>query len=213
MKLNPTIKAASRREALDIILSVRPASGQTDTALAPEDWQRLLLFFGPKAPAKAKTAAEWVAKAVGKKDKRDYLNYLYSDGSRLIATDGHRVHLSAFTDGEFPAGYYCPRTLEPVDKTEEYAPIDRILSNVTGLSAEAEFDLSACPTESINGTARRIQQLAAGSVSHWFQKEYLDQAANGEGRITAALSDRKGVAVAVAGSNEFGRFYIMPWAK
>jgi len=58
------------------------------------DLARLYAFFEPQAPAKPKTVFDWVAKAMAKKDQRHYLNWVYSDGARIIATNGHRLHIA-----------------------------------------------------------------------------------------------------------------------
>ena len=53
----------------------------------------LYAYFMPSLPAKPKTSEQWVAMAMANKDVRYYLNYIYSDGNRIMATDGHRLHI------------------------------------------------------------------------------------------------------------------------
>jgi len=65
---------------------------------------QLYQFFIPNAPSKPKTAEQWIYKSLAKKDVRYYLNYLYSDGSSLVATDGHRLHVVHNMD--YPKGSY-----------------------------------------------------------------------------------------------------------
>lgn len=66
---------------------------------------RLYATFQPAAPKKPKTLFDWVAKAVGWKDKRQYLRFIYVTDERMIGTDGHRVHIAPNQDGLEP-GYY-----------------------------------------------------------------------------------------------------------
>ena len=64
---------------------------------------QLYRYFTP-APAKtAKTTTEWVHKAADPSDTRPFLNHSYSDGKRLVATDGARLHLA---ETDLPVGYY-----------------------------------------------------------------------------------------------------------
>lgn len=71
------------------------------------------------------TAAEhWVGKAMGVRDVRSRLNFYYSDGARLICTDGHRLHLTPTT---LPQGYYG-KALNPVDDQGRYPEVDRVIN-------------------------------------------------------------------------------------
>ena len=62
-----------------------------------QDIQRILgtlyQHFLPPTPKKPKTREQWVQLAKGNNDVRYYLNYVYSNGENLVATDGHRVHI------------------------------------------------------------------------------------------------------------------------
>lgn len=53
----------------------------------------------------------WVAGAVAKNDVRPFLNYVYSTGTYLVASDGHRMH---YAPTDLPEGYYHPETQEAV---------------------------------------------------------------------------------------------------
>lgn len=50
-----------------------------------------------------------LAKFVGKKDVRYQLNYIYSTGTSIVASNGHM--LAAYDTTEFPVGFYDPKTL------------------------------------------------------------------------------------------------------
>ncbi len=77
---------------------------ENDGQLNVMDMAKLYRHFMPAIPAKPKTDFQWVALAMGNKDVRYYLNFVYSDGKRLMATDGHRLHL-VYTD-DYKPGFY-----------------------------------------------------------------------------------------------------------
>lgn len=113
----PKIK---RADAFDLVKRMVDGEPLYDFHVA-----QLYSFFLPPIPAKCKTEGQWVARAVAKKDDpRKHLHYLYSDGSRLVATNGHRLHVWA-TD-RYPAGYY-DAALSPVNNQGEYPDIDRVI--------------------------------------------------------------------------------------
>ena len=87
----------NKAQAFDIVLNVIESYGATDDQLA-----KLYAFFMPPI-TKIKSPFHWLVKARGDKDVRYYLNHVYSDGKRLISTDGHRAHV--FNEKR-PAGWY-----------------------------------------------------------------------------------------------------------
>jgi len=94
--------------------------------LSDSQISELLRYFAPKAPKTPKTLFDWVSQAVAKKDVRPYLNYVYSDGERIIGCNGH-VLLVAPT-GQYGKGYYCPKTKNHVESINyNYPEIDRLL--------------------------------------------------------------------------------------
>lgn len=111
----------SKKEACELARDIY--TGRRE--LTEADKRDLLRYFAP-APSrrKPKSAAEWVALAVGKNDRRKYLNYLYSDGTHVIASDGHRVHW-AWTD--LAKGYYCPRSLVPMPDQGRFPDFERVI--------------------------------------------------------------------------------------
>jgi hypothetical protein len=80
--------------------------------LAPDQIDSLLRYFAPALPKRAKTAEQWVAKAVNPNDGRDYLRYVYVSNGVACGSDGHRVHRCRTT---WPDGYYDPKTQLLVD--------------------------------------------------------------------------------------------------
>jgi len=99
-------------KAYDLILSL--TRGET---LDNRQLSSLLVYFAPAAPKKPKTLFDWVKKATAKKDVRNYLNYVYSDGERIYASNGHIVLM--VNTGQYDSGYYCPKT-SIKDSTVDY---------------------------------------------------------------------------------------------
>lgn len=63
--------------------------------IGPEHSEKLVhlySYFVPKFKV-PKNEKQWLAVARGQSDVRFYLNYIYSDGERMIATNGHRAHV------------------------------------------------------------------------------------------------------------------------
>lgn len=81
-------KKPNKQAAFDKLIELCETYDISATDAAP-----LYSYFMPPIPATPKTPEQWVAKARGKKDVRFYLNFMYSDGNNLIATDGHRLHM------------------------------------------------------------------------------------------------------------------------
>ncbi|MCK5020277.1 MAG: hypothetical protein KAS32_24775, partial [Candidatus Peribacteraceae bacterium] len=79
------------------------AEGTEDPVNNDDFLATIYAYFLPPVSAKSKTPDLWVAKAMAK-DVRYYLNFVYSDGERLMATDGHRLHV-LITD-KYEPGYY-----------------------------------------------------------------------------------------------------------
>lgn len=86
---------------------------------------KLYKWFEPVTPAKPKTAEQWISKALaGRKDVRYYMQNMYSDGSTLVATDGHRLHLCRNLD--YPAGYY-DKSLNAIEDDTRYPDFARVI--------------------------------------------------------------------------------------
>lgn len=97
------------------------------TGLAPTEYQLATLYgyFVPALPAKPKTAAQWVQKAVPTKDVRYYLNNANVLAGKLRGTDGHRLHIAP-TD--LVDGYY-DKAGNLVEVDGKYPDIDRVIPN------------------------------------------------------------------------------------
>ena len=79
----------------------------------------------PPMPAKPKNSFQWVAKAMAKKDVRYYLNYVYIDDEYVVATDGHRLHLTP--NNELIAHAYYDRNENKIDIDEKFANYKRVI--------------------------------------------------------------------------------------
>lgn len=87
----------------------------------------ILSFVAPTMPkGKPKSLFAWVAKVAGIKDVRQYLRYVYCDGDRILASDGHRLHCAPNVDRLEP-GFYDPRTGHAVECDLEFPNLDRIM--------------------------------------------------------------------------------------
>lgn len=76
----------------------------------------------------------FVAAAVSKDHTREALTHVYSDGTRIMATDGHRLHVYTPDEGCLPAGYYdlLKKTktevhLNSVELDLVYPDVDRVI--------------------------------------------------------------------------------------
>jgi hypothetical protein len=136
--INAGIKPATKAEAYAMVQTL--AAGQI---LSDYQIQALLLYFAP--PKSAKTAMSWLAGFVAKKDTREYLRYLYSDGARIVATNGH---ILAWFPSDLPAGYYCPKTGAPVAGMDgiRFPDINRVIPEISRQGAAA-IRLDTLPRE------------------------------------------------------------------
>ena len=122
-----TLKKPTKKEAHQLLIDIacdRVSEGRKADALA-----RLYLFFMPPVPARPKTALDWCSKALPKNDIRLYLNYIHSDGSRIMGCDGKRLHI--VRDNSLAAGSY-DRQGNLVNDPGTYPDVDRLL-DVSGL--------------------------------------------------------------------------------
>lgn len=158
------IKKCSKKALFDVIC--RSITGGALANVQTEVLAELYAYFTPPVPKVPKTREQWVSLAIGKKDVREHLNYLYSDGNTLVATDGRRLHS---TPTDLPAGYY-DTALNRVDITTRYPDIDRLSVPDSGGTAVV-VDINAAIASYANGKhAYRINDRLA------FDTKYLDNA-------------------------------------
>ena len=158
---------------------------EQDTERGAEYWApayRYLLASMKLPTAKAgKNDADWVHLAVAVKDIRYYLNWDYSDGTRLMATDGHRLHIA--TGIQRPAGWYDKggqRLDETATEGWEYPDVDRIIPRLSDCTAYAAV-LSELQSGEIPGISRKGKKLLAVKLpcGRWINRRYLVDALTG----------------------------------
>ena len=167
-------KRPSKTETADVIKALIEGTG----GQAPTEAQLATLYahHTPALPAKPKGVDAYISRAMGKKDVRPYLNASYSDGSRLAATDGHRVHFAE--DVNWAEGFYDKKgtCIGGVGKFPDirrvipkYHSRDNItdINDLENLSIEAEVD-----------GARAVLDLHDGSKVR-LRLSYLRDATNG----------------------------------
>lgn len=186
-----SIKKPNKTRAFDIVVDMIESEYRpTDELLA-----ELYSFFLPSMPKKPKTDEQWVAKAMASKDVRHYLNYLYSDGRRLMATDGVRLHIC---ETGLPVGFYDSQ-LSPVKVDAKYPDVDRLIpkKNGPGILVGA---LNAGPTD---GRLFTYTLPSGGKIN----KRYYDEMTCGE----SVYLQQEGTQGAVRLDFEDGRLaVIMP---
>jgi hypothetical protein len=108
---------------------VKLATGELDGLQQRVVLAQLYAHFMPSAPAKPRTGPEWLTKALaGSRDVREYLQYMYSDGTALVATDGN---VMLWIEGAtYPQGYY-DKAMNPVDITSRYPDYRRVIPDTS----------------------------------------------------------------------------------
>jgi hypothetical protein len=149
-----------KREAFDVVLQAIDQGGQIDS----NELAKLYQYFTPPIPKKPTTPEQWVALAMAKNDIRYYLNHIYSDGGRLMATDGHRLHV--YKTNKYPVGFY-DQNMNLIEVDATYPQIDRVIpENAT----RYEFEESPETAE----LSSKYPKIKHGF--NWFMKSYIDAA-------------------------------------
>jgi hypothetical protein len=162
-----------------------------------EELERLLPFFEPRMPAQAKTSEQWVKKAVGKKDHRSWVNFMYSDEGYLYATDGHRAH-KAPTD--LPSGCYDPVSMLKVEDNDA-----QITQLVRMFDAPQVNPLVAIVSEGVDIVmTRKVHNIRFDGIGATFNKKYLMDATNRDVTTRLLVADNK-----ARGFIGFGEFIVM----
>jgi len=121
---------------------------------------KMYRYFAPKTPAKPKTVEQWIAQAVPKSDARYYLNYIYSDGKRLIATNGGRLHV---VTKSYAPGFYDKNMMlvHGVDFAK-YPDVDRVINdrpNQVNFNDLETSDFKGLPVYRFDGVTVNAQFL------------------------------------------------------
>lgn len=154
-------------------------------AIRLSPYQAACLFKALTPKVKTKKGAfdfAWVFKATDAKGIRPFTHYAYSDGERLIATDGSRLHILHGADK--PKGFYDARG----DLVETGGLVYPLIDHAVP-SPDAMIDYTVTPeyliknSVDIGGPAkyRWAYDLPSG---HLVRKKYFDEAMNGRDLMT-----------------------------
>jgi hypothetical protein len=120
-------KAMKKDEGVANVIALTEAINSSDPIAAEKALSNLYSFFSGATKKMAKyTPEKWVAIAMANKDIRQFSNYVYSDGSNLIATDGYRMHVVPCTN--YPKGYY-DRNMISVSMDDVYPNWGSVIMN------------------------------------------------------------------------------------
>lgn len=191
LTINKNAERLSKKAAYELIVKMK--KGET-----LELWQidSLMLYFAPPIPKTAKTAEQWVAKAVNKNDgTRPYLMYLHVSNGWLCGTDGHRLHRC---HTELPDGYYDPKTLAKCEVSHNYPQVDRLFYQHKVESFDVEY-MTRTVVKGVNCLS--IEDL------HW-NEQYIRDATNNATSCNVTYDTDKRCKQ-MYGKSEFGEFIVM----
>ena len=192
MKLSTSIEPASRKAAFAMIEN----SFKSGEHLQPGELEALYKYFMPALPKAVKRDWQWVSRVAASKDVRYYLKTLYSNGSRLMATDSHRLHI---IPSNMPAGYYHPKTLDPMDEAAKYPDVDRIINGRSDFEPLHHYPMDETKTH------EKMLLVKVGPV--WVQSAYMLAALNGRDDWQISVQENS----AIIGQNDDGwQFAVMP---
>lgn len=192
LKVPYTTKKPTKAQAFDIIKKL--AKGKI---LDEAETSKLLLYFAPPAGARPKTAFEWVSKATAKGKlvhwSRSKWKCVRVEQGRIIASDGHRLHIAKAPEG-LKTGWYLPGK-EPIktdlpDWCYDWRPV------VDGIE---NGDWHEMPTDPPQHYIEDKLAVQIGGL--WIQRQYLDAAAPDEYRTDKnrlICRNRWGLAVIMA---------------
>ena len=177
----------NRKKAFGIALAAK------ERELTESEKDSLILYFAPSAPAVAKTAFQWAARAAAVKDVRHYLCFVHVLGGIMRASDGHRLH---WAPTDLAEGYYEPSTGLRVDDKNtqgEFPDVSRVIPQLGGmLRFDGEPELLA------DGDHAVKYKYKYANLN--FNKTYVDQA-----NPTEAYLNHE----AMRGASDWGEFVIM----
>ena len=180
---------------LDLIGLSYPVGPDEVEALAD-----LYAFFLPARVKDPKTSAQWVAQAIDPHQIREGLKYMYGDGSVLVATDAHRLHIATYTDRLYSVGFY-DREGQAVGHEATFPDYLRVIPTKT-----SKVDLPEFFQVSFFGGVHfyKIGQ-------HGYNRQYIDSALTGlEIPVVGVGGDGKLVIDGVGPAGERLKAVIMP---
>jgi hypothetical protein len=173
-----TPKIAKNKHEMGVAILELAERLTIDRGLDAEDITTLAAAYQMLSSAESKskkmTDFGWVALAVAdNKDVRPYLQYVYSDGENLVATDGHRIHVLETTDYE--QGFYDPKSGEKLSEEDakyvgQYPDWKRLMWSKKPNPFDAEWHY-----ESVHKTNCRMTQDQKGEPIG-FNDKYIKDA-------------------------------------
>jgi len=156
-----------------------------------DDLAVIYRYFMPARPSKLRknfTPFEWVAAAAARDDERYYLNWVYADGSHIMASNGHRAHI--MKDDREP-GYYCPvKGVKVHDKDWASYPdvFRRIVPDVSeGYNRQPGLDTTFHSVSTLYNT--NVLTIT-GTESHVQERYWAEATAWGEGTVVYTPNDK-----------------------
>lgn len=197
-----TLDRASKGEAFGTVLSLKRGEAASD-----RDIDKLLNFFAPALPKKAKSAEQWVGLACNLKGVRPFERYVHVKDGVATACDGHRAH---WAGTYLPDGTYCPKTQLKVEWDGALPDFERVKRDNSTLS---EFPLKDATAGQLMQRGKPVQITTLGEGGAVIAR-YLAAATNGDmtltvfAELTPNTSERARDS-GCSGSSEFGEFVIM----
>lgn len=197
-KISADAKRATKKIAYEMAIKLKQGE-----VLSDKELDSLLLYFAPSAPKVAKTAIEWVAKAVATNDIRYYLNFIRVQDGFAYGTDGHRIHRAV---SDLPTGFYCPKTLALVDDVGGTYP--RVAEVMTRLK-DAD-NARATLGELTKGVSAKKPYLLHEGLDVAISANYITSALNSSDDSSVIEYEPYNSGYRIHGSNEHGVFVVMP---
>jgi hypothetical protein len=166
----------TKKELLAVIDEILESSDSYDPKLVGLVW----LYFEKNPSQKAASDLRyWVAQAVSTDDTRPYVR---CELGKLIATDGHRLHIAEVSDVS-EEGFLEPITLTPIEFDGKFPPYDQILDIAPPATKIVSFD-------DFEPMAKDIVKL--GDVV--FERRYIKEAFAGSETMKVSEGDPLNVA-------------------
>lgn len=196
-KMSENAKKATRKAAYEMAIKLKQGEVLSDNEL-----DSLLLYFAPSAPKVAKTAIEWVAKAVATNDIRYYLNFIRVQDGFAYGTDGHRIHRAA---SDLPTGFYCPKTFAPVDVDGTYPRVEQVMTRL-----KDTVNTQATLGDLTKGVSDKKPYMLHGGLDVAVSTSYITSALNSSDDSSVIEYEPYNSGYRIHGSNEHGVFVVMP---
>ena len=176
-----TLDKPTKKQAFNLLLDARNGEDLTSHSIS-----MLLNYFAPPMPKIPKTVEQWAAKATAEKDLRPYLNSFLVDSGKVIATDGHRLHIGS-TD--MPDGKYDKKTLLPVEMEGTYPKYSRVIpeTNDSDFAPLTASELAPC-NDRFGDKNTPIHFYTIGGSN--FMQSYVNDAMGGRECVFAIAQDK-----------------------